>query len=424
MNQTGDRHQPGVGPPPHLHRPPRATRRTIARMDPALLRTLRTPLAGGLLLLCACASPPPTTTPPPTPPAALPSIKPVATAEFMAAAEPQLEAYLRRVLGGDGANRREVELVEARLFSEGHINETWRITVDVDGEINHAALKIFASPESAATNAAMFKLAQESGWPVPTELVRGDTQPYSPRESLLMQFMVGGSLRQHVAALFRSPEANAPTDNEVADLYAEVGDVLGYLHKSHMRPRRRSDTLDRPAMDAALGRCSKGGWCDATARQRLLGLAEELDKGPVTFCHGDLYESQIIMGEDERVRAFIDLDAAGYGDPAKDVGQLLAHVLLVNPVAREAGWKIPSPSTEEAELTARQVLLAYRASAGLADTDWAAFYRRVRAHAWLRMAKILFRYRGNPHARAMVEGLEAHKARFTAEDPFKRLDIR
>ena len=388
---------------------------------------------GALILLGGCASPSPpkpasaaaTAAPEPTPlppTAALPSIKPLATAEFVAAAEPLLEAYLQRVLGGDEATSRKVQLVEASLFAEGHVNETWRITVDVDGDINHAALKIFTSPEAAATNAALFKLAHQSGWPVPTELVRGNTQPYSPRDSLLMEFMVGDTLRQQVAALFQGSPGATPAPEEVADLYAEVGDVLGYLHKSHLRPRQASDPRDRPAMDAALARCFEEGWCDAAARERLLGLAEGLDQGPVTFCHGDLYESQIIMGKDDRVRAFIDLDAAGYGDPAKDVGQFLAHVVLVNPVSREAGWRIPAPSAEETARTAHQVLLAYRASAGLADADWAAFIRRVQAHAWLRMATILVRYRGNPHARAMVDGLEAHKARLTAEDVLRRLD--
>jgi aminoglycoside phosphotransferase (APT) family kinase protein len=381
-------------------------------------------------IVCGCASTPtaPKTPPPPvgsvsqqdaaadTTGRAITSIKPVMTDELIAAAEPKLEAYLRRVLVGTAgaAGKRSIELVEARPFAEGHVNETWYLAIDVDGEIDHAALKIFPDLDAADANAANFKLAHDNGWPVPTELVRSTTAPYSDRPSLLMEFMVGGSLKVHVKGLFQAAGDFAPDPAEIADLYAEVGDILGYLHKKHLRPRKASDATVGGAMNAALERCGQEGWCDDAAKKRFAALAEGLDDSPVTFCHGDLYESQIIMAEDGRVRAFIDLDTAGYCDPATDLGHLLAHVLMVNPAARAKSWKVPAP-------TARQVLLAYRASAEISEEEWPALYKRVKAHAWLRMAMLMVRYKGNAHAKEMLEGLVAHRASFTSADPFAKL---
>lgn len=385
------------------------------------MRTLTIPLCS--LLAAACATPAPPAPPAPrnqgTPASSAPikSIKPVLTAEQIDAAAPKLEEYVRRVLTG-----RKVELVEARPFSEGHVNETWYLALDVDGGIDYAALKIFPDEAAAQANAAMFALAHDNGWPIPTEIHRGATEPYSPRHGLLMEFMVGGSLRKHVKAIFKAAGDFAPDIDEVADLYGEVGDILGYLHAKHMRQRTATDAADKPLMEAALARCAQEGWCDEAARTRLRKDASGLDGDSVTFCHGDLYESQIIMGEDGRVRAFIDLDQAGYCDPASDLGDLLGHVVYVNPVARPQRWQTPAPTQQEVAATVRQVLLSYRAAAGIPDAQWPAFVARVRAHAWLRMAMIMVRYEGNAHATAMVDGLKAQRAALTAADPFAAVE--
>ena len=304
----------------------------------------------------------------------------------------------------------------------GDLIVTREVDVDLDGEIDYAALKIFPNAKSADANAAMFKLAHDNDWPVPTEIVRGDTKPYSDRPSLLMDFMVGGSLRKHVQGVFKASGDFAPDVDEIADLYGEVGDILGYLHKKHMRPRKAGDVTDVADMKAAVERCAREGWCDESARKRLDGLAATLDGGPVTFCHGDLYESQIIMNKDGQVRAFIDLDAAGYCDPASDLGDLLGHVVYVNPVARVSRWKTPAPTAEEVAATAQQVLLSYRAAAEISEAQWPAFLDRVKAHAWLRMAMLMVRYEGNPHAKAMVEALKSQRGALTATDPFAKVE--
>ena len=335
--------------------------------------------------------------------------------------QPLLESYLRRVLG-DLEPAGSVDLVQARRFEEGHVNETWYLALDVDGRLDHAVLKIFPDVKAALENARYSSDARAHGWPVPTEIVRDTTMPYSARPSLLMEYIVGGSLRTHVRELHRST-AGGPTPEQVAALYAEVAGVLGYVHAKHLRERLPIDRADRPALEAMADRCAREGWCDEQAVRRLRGFAEHLDQAPVTFCHGDLYESQVILGEGGRFKAFIDLDDAGYADPASDLGSLLGHVLLFNPAARERTWQVPAPTEAELRATARGILEAYRQRGGVEPADWPAFVRRARAYAWLRLGEVEVRYRGRERAKPLLEALGERRRELMATDPFETLGL-
>jgi len=377
--------------------------------------------------LVACASAPPKPPPSPERRAAevLESIKPAGNPQLERAAHAKLEAYLERVLVGkelEGKPIEEVELVQARLFEEGHINETWYLAVEIDGHLNHAALKIYPDAAAADKVNARYDDAVAAGWLVPQEIVRGDTAPYSDRPSVLMEFIVGLSLRRLVEELFDDPGAD-PDPELVAAGYAEVAQHLGLLHRKNLRDRKPSDPVVRPAFEAMLKRCLEEGWCTDAEKKRLAPFAERLDTGPVTFCHGDLYETQMILSAKGKLKAFIDLDFVGYADPASDVGSLLGHALLVNPAAREHNWGIKAPSEEELRVTATRILQAYRKRAKLADSEWPAFLGRVQAYAWLRLGDVMVRYRESKSAEYLMEAFQERKGELLRADPFEQLGL-
>ena len=156
---------------------------------------------------------------------------------------------------------------------------------------------------------------------------------------------------------------------------------------------------------------------------RLDGLAPQMDRGPVTFTHGDLYEQQIIMNDEGGLAAFIDLDLARYDDPAADVGAMLAHILFINTTARQATQGLPDATAAEAKATAERFLADYRKGAWIKDDEWAAFTVRAKGHVYLRLAVLLHRYKGNPHAQDLVTVLEAKKGELIARDPFEGLTL-
>ncbi len=395
------------------------------------LRTRRLPslLTAATLGLAAAAC----ATPPAVPVAVqtAPAVKPVLTEDKADAAKVALGAYVARVLPGktveDTAVTKAV-LKDARTFDEGHHHETWNLTVEIDGgRLATFALKIFPDAARAEANAAQFRAALAHEWPVPTEYDRGAAAPYSKQPALLMEFLSGGTLRTQVKRQFE--REGQPDTAAIAAAYAAVGGELGRLHKAHLRPRKPdSDRSGAEPLKAMIARCEQEMWCGADAKSRLGYLAGSIDSGPVTFVHGDLYEQQVILTPPSAagagVAGFIDLDHAGFADPASDVGQLLAHILLINPRTRKASWSVPNPTPEETRETAESFLSAYRAAAALtADTEWSEFLKRARGHMWNRFGHVLTDLRGNPHAAPLVQIIETDKAAIAASDPLAEFKL-
>jgi aminoglycoside phosphotransferase (APT) family kinase protein len=342
-----------------------------------------------------------------------------------AIAHARLSTYVARVLPGkivEDAQVAKAVLKDARAFSEGHHHETWHLTVELDGRLASFALKIFPDAAHANSNAAQFRAAVAHDWPVPTEYDRGPAKPYSDRPALLMEFLSGGTLRTRVKRQFE--REGAADTGAIAAAYGAVGAELGRLHKAHLRPRTEADRTRADALREMVKRCDKEGWCGEEAKARLGYLAGSVDTGPVTFVHGDLYEQQVIIGPSGGVRGFIDLDKAGFADPASDVGQLLAHVLLLNPRTREAAWSVANPTPEETRETAESFLSSYREAAGLSgDPEWQEFLKRTRGHMWHRFGEILTDLRGNPHGAPLIKIIEADKAAIADGDPLAEFKL-
>lgn len=371
-------------------------------------------LALALAVIAGCAGAP--ATPDGAPRAA--EVKPQLDEGDAAVSQPRLEAYLARVLARRTVDEHtvvNVKLVDAHPFSEGHHHETWRLTVDLDGRLTTLALKIFSDPARAEANAAQFRAAQAHEWPVPAEYARGPATPYSDKPALLMEFLSGGSLRTRVKNLFE--RQGTPDVAAIAASYADVTAALGALHKAHLRPRNDRDRSGAPALRAMSETCAREGWCGDQVRAEFEYLAASIDQGPVTFVHGDLYEQQAIIGPDGRLAGFIDLDEAGFADPASDLGQLLGHVLLLNPRTRQVSWGVPNPTPEETRAVAEAMLASYRQAADLSGDEWRAFLRRARGHMWLRFGHVMADLRDNPHGRAAVALLEADRTAIAASDP-------
>jgi aminoglycoside phosphotransferase (APT) family kinase protein len=385
------------------------------------------PLLALLIAACATAAVAPE----------VPSVKPIIDAAKETAANAALATYVARVLPGttvDGTKVTTAVLKDARAFDEGHHHETWNLTVEIDGvRLAKFALKIFPNAAQAEANAAQFRAAVAHEWPVPTEYARGAAEPYSTKPSLLMEFLSGGTLRTQVKRQFE--REGQPDTAAIAAAYGAVGSALGALHKAHIRPRKAgaqgADRSGAEPLKAMIARCETELWCGVDAKARLGFLASSIDSGPVTFVHGDLYEQQVILTSATAsaapgVAGFIDLDHAGFSDPASDVGQLLAHILLLNPRTRQASWSVPNPTPEETRETAESFLSAYRAAAELtADTEWQELLKRSRGHMWNRFGHVLADLRGNPHAAALVQIIETDKTAIAASDPFAdfKLDL-
>ena len=353
---------------------------------------------------------------------ALDSVKPDADkAEGLAdSASPKLLAYLQRVLKDDA-----IELVQARPFAEGHINETWYLSYERQGVLEAAVLKIFADDKAAKANAAQFKRADERRWPVPDQLARGTAAPYSKRPALLMEFVAGGTLQSRLEQMFA--KGHVPFPDEVAEKYGDVARAIGILHREQRRPRAPGDRSGKKAMAKMIADCAKAGWCGAEAQARFKKLADVIDTGPVSFIHGDLYESQVVLKPQGSMRghievaAFLDLDESGMGDPAVDVGSLLAHVLLIHPRTRWKSWGIPDPSADETRAVAEKILEEYREGARIGDDAWPGFIERARGWMWLRLNNVMVKYRKSEHAAELLAALEKLGPKLTESDPLQAL---
>jgi len=346
-------------------------------------------------------------------------IKPVDTVEVRADRTPKVAELVQRVLMNetvDGQVVTQAALTSASLFAEGHVHETWRLDVDLGERSKVMVLKVFKNQRKADENAVHYGFAQQYGWPIPLEIVRGSSAgPLTDRPFLIMEFVVGGTLRSAVAeAVNRGGDTVA---KDVATLYGGLGSALGGLHRRSLRKRERFDISGRKALEGVVAACADEGWCGGPVQQRLRGLLPALDGGRVAFVHGDLYESQLLMGEGGEIRAFIDLDTARFGDQARDVGSVLAHLLVINPRARQASWGVPDPTLGETEASAQAFWQAYTAAAEIPQEERKDLMDRSRAYLWVRVHELMGALGGSSHGKAVHDMLLAQRAAIFVSDP-------
>lgn len=359
-----------------------------------------------LLLVCAlalgaCASP---------------RVKPAEKSSAQAAAPEALARYVELLLPGKSLDEKKigkVRLLKAKKAGAGHVHETWFLTVDLDGNTRRLVLKVFANAEDANNNSRAYEWAKKLGVVMPDEVARSaDTKPYNDRPSLVTVFIPGGTLSMHVV----QQAAQGNDVAKIAGLYADAGKGIGSMHKGSSRARGADDSKGGEALQAVAKQCAEQGWCTPERAEQLKGMAGNLDSEQVAFVHGDLYEGQIIMNPKGGLRAVIDLDEAAIAEPARDVGSMLAHILIINPLTRQADWGVANPSAEESKASAQAFLKSYREAAGLGD-GWPALLARAEGYMWLRVARYTANLTGDKAAKAVREILEAKRGEIFASDP-------
>ncbi|MER7011837.1 phosphotransferase family protein [Saccharopolyspora sp. NPDC000359] len=178
--------------------------------------------------------------------------------------------------------------------------------------------------------------------------------------------------------VYRSPkltEQLAPQQR--AELSWQLVDVLADLHAIDPDPVGLGD-FGRPAgfLERQVRRWSKQL---AASRSRDLDGVEELatrlaDHVPTTpragIVHGDYRLDNVIVGDDQRIRAVLDWEMATLGDPLTDLGLLAVYWegfsgVEHNPIAKGIGPEHGFPS-------AHQLLQRYaeRSGTDLSELDW------------------------------------------------------
>lgn len=136
---------------------------------------------------------------------------------------------------------------------------------------------------------------------------------------LVLESLPGRSLHDHLV------EDSTPARRETA-----LGSGVDILRRFH------SAGIGQPDLPAAVDGGSPGEWLAVLERvhpglveeyQRVaVDLPEPDDGGRRSLVHGDLHDRNVLL--DGGLGGIIDLDSLGVGDPALDVGNLAAHVLL------------------------------------------------------------------------------------------------
>jgi aminoglycoside phosphotransferase len=132
----------------------------------------------------------------------------------------------------------------------------------------------------------------------------------------------------------------------------------------------------------------------AAVAQRIKGLlAKAAAATPVTI-HGDLHIGQLFLDQADAINGVLDIDTAGFGDPADDAGALYAHLLVTAAI-----------NTERPDVSRGCETLAEHWRASWQRADDAGFERRATGIA----ATHLLAHALNSalDARALVERAEA-----------------
>jgi len=171
---------------------------------------------------------------------------------------------------------------------------------------------------------------------------------------LVLESLPGRSLHDHLV------DESAPARRETA-----LGSAVDILSRFH------SAGIEHPDLPAAVDGGSPGEWLAVLERVHP-GLVEEYRRVAVelpepqdgerrSLVHGDLHDRNVLL--DGGLGGIIDLDSVGVGDPALDVGNLAAHVLL-----RALQRRDPI----EVGRREASVVLSTHPSGGLAGQIWGA----------------------------------------------------
>lgn len=229
-----------------------------------------------------------------------------------------------------------------------------RHTLRASGPSGRVIVKLYSTPRAGSVAARLSSLAD------------GPAEPAVPRV-----LAVGSNERFVVLSEVSGQTLGASLLAGAHDAPARAGQALGRWHRawaSAPPPALRPHSVERELeiLEARLT-----GLPPDLAKRIRLATPVAIRWAPVTVVHRDLYEEQILIGK--RV-GLIDLDDVALGPPELDLGNLLAHLELLE---LRSGRRL----TDER----RDLLRSYRAVGLPIDAGRLAYCRRL---SLLRLAAI------------------------------------
>ncbi|MFJ5103945.1 phosphotransferase family protein [Streptomyces sp. NPDC088554] len=290
----------------------------------------------------------------------------------------RLRGHLDRVLPGlaDGA-------LDARLIEGGRSNLTYSVT---DGTSRWVVRRpplghVLATAHDMRREYRVIEALHPTAVPVPAPLLLCEDASVLGAPFYVMEYVTGTP--------YRTAEQLAPLGPErTRAAVLSLVDTLVELHAVDPGAVGLGD-FGRPDgfLDRQLRRWGKQ--LDASRDRELAGIDElhtslgrALPRSPApTVIHGDYRLDNVLLGEDDRIRAVLDWEMSTLGDPLTDLGLLVMYSAPLDvagsPISTTAGAAgHPSPG---------ELIERYAAASGR-DTSALAWYT---AFAWFKLAVIL-----------------------------------
>lgn len=186
-----------------------------------------------------------------------------------------------------------------------------RAVVEVSGPGVRLFVKV-VRPHKVADLHLRHRLLREAGVPVPRSL------GWSDDGLLVLEALPGGSLREEL----RRGSAHAPDGADILDLLDRFPDEVAQL------PRRASWSDDvAHYADIVAGAVPAEAARVHDLARRIDTVLERLPAGEEPT-HGDLYETQVLLGSDG-ISGVLDVDTAGPGRRADDLACAIAHLVVL-----------------------------------------------------------------------------------------------
>ncbi|WP_407320278.1 phosphotransferase [Isoptericola halotolerans] len=163
-------------------------------------------------------------------------------------------------------------------------------------------------PEKGDELYARHALLAGAGLPVPKPLGRN-------ADGLLVIAPLAGESMRHAVR----DGGPVPAAGDVVDLLERLPDGVTQL------PRRASWSENAAHYASVIG-AALPAEADRAAQLAAVVAGRIAGQGSAEPTHGDLYESQIMLGGDGRITGLLDVDSAGPGRRADDLACLVAHV--------------------------------------------------------------------------------------------------
>lgn len=252
-----------------------------------------------------------------------------------------LEGWLRDRFADPGVRLRDVALLEG-----GAVQRNWRLDLDTSDGTRTVVLRAgpdipLAESRPKTDEFAMMSLAHAHGVPVCRPIWLEDSGNVLDRPFLVCEIVPGDADR---AKLF----AEAP----MPGLLDQLADALARIHAM---PVPQDVAPETPAMRVVM----LSGWANVTPEVPegiLKGLdwlqAHAPESEVVSVVHRD-FRTGNFMVENGELKAVLDWEFAGAGDPAEDIGWFLARC-----------WRGPNTSQEAGGIGTRDSFLARYAKAG------------------------------------------------------------